>query len=59
MFLDTGSSRSYILIRTASKLELTPIAEEEVIHAFLGGQKSKPVKHSVYDLTLVSLEKSK
>ncbi len=41
VFLDMGSSRSYILKGTANKLELTLIAEEENYPWFIWGQMSK------------------
>ncbi|XP_071652824.1 uncharacterized protein [Temnothorax longispinosus] len=56
--LDTGSHRSYVLDRTAKKLDCEEIGQYNIVHLLFGGVKTKPQQHKGYRIRLSSLDGS-
>lgn len=55
--LDTDAQRSYVTTSLVNRLKPKRIRKEKVTHGLFGGTETKPMKHCVYRVSLLSLMK--
>lgn len=55
--IDTGSMRSYILRDTALAMDFIPVGGELISHSVFGGDKTMPIHHQTYKISVSSLDR--